>query len=323
MDSPTSQPRPAKTALSRVEHLPEPLRRGGALQAAAAEQFALKIPAEFASLINWENSEDPLLRQVLPSAQEAAPGGGTDPVGELSSRVAGGLVHKYGHRALLIASSACDIHCRYCFRRHFPYEQAPPSAGRWAEVASYLNQHPEVSELILSGGDPLTLSTRRLSSLTDSLTSVRHLRRLRIHSRTPLVRPQRVDEPLLQWLATLPWPVVLVLHCNHPGELGSGAAQALAELRRLGLTLLNQSVLLKGVNDCEQTLAELSETLFDQGVLPYYLHQMDPVQGASHFAVADQRARALVNALRNRLPGYLVPRLVSDPPASESKKILA
>ncbi|MEM6935366.1 MAG: EF-P beta-lysylation protein EpmB [Pseudomonadota bacterium] len=290
---------------------------------AAVEQFALKIPAEFASRINWAAATDPLLRQVLPDARESASAGATDPVGELSARVAGGLVHKYGHRALLITSSACDIHCRYCFRRHFPYEQTPPNADRWAEVASYLTEHPEVSELILSGGDPLTLSTRRLASLTGALTAVPQLRRLRIHSRTPLVRPQRIDAPLLRWLESLPWRTVLVLHCNHARELGQAGKEAITQLREAGLTLLNQSVLLAGVNDCDETLAELSETLFDHGVLPYYLHQMDPVQGADHFVVEDERAKALVSALRKRLPGYLVPRLVSDPPASDAKKILA
>ncbi len=249
--------------------------------------------------------------------------GNIDPVGELDARQAGGLVHKYAGRALLVATSSCDIHCRYCFRRHFPYADNAPPQQRWVEAVDYLAQHPEITEVILSGGDPLTLSNRRLAMLSKELERLPQLRRLRIHSRTPVVKPQRVDAALLQWLEDLPWPTSLVLHCNHANELSGDGVSALADLRKTGLTLLNQSVLLKGVNDNVDALSALSERLFAVGVLPYYLHLLDPVKGASHFAVPEDQATPLIDQLRNRLPGYLVPRLVCDPGGTPAKQVIA
>ncbi|MEM9532985.1 MAG: EF-P beta-lysylation protein EpmB [Pseudomonadota bacterium] len=312
----------ATTSLTRLAQLPERWRHGAAQQAAAA-QFPLRIPSTFANRIQWDDGDDPLLRQVLPTPEEMLPGGSEDPVGEQDRRVAGDLIHKYAGRALLVVTSSCDIHCRYCFRRHFPYEPAPGRETRWEAAVTYLTAHPEVSELILSGGDPLTLSNRRLARLLEQLVKVPHLKRLRVHSRTPTVKPGRVDNGLLAWFAKIPWPSTLVLHCNHPAELGPEAQSALKRLRALPITLLNQAVLLRGVNDDPKVLAELSESLFATGVLPYYLHQMDPVAGAGHFAVATDRARQLMDQLRERLPGYLVPRLVADPPGRPAKQVLA
>ncbi len=314
---------PNTVSLRRLSQLPSALQSEQSEQISAARQFPMRIPQGFAELIDWNDPLDPLLLQVLPDPRELSGSGSTDPVGELASRQAGGLVHKYSGRALLVTTSACDIHCRYCFRRHYPYEDAAPDHQRWVEAVNYLQDQPEVSELILSGGDPLTLSNRRLARLGDELKRLPQLRRLRIHTRTPLVKPQRVDEELLSWIAQSSWPVTLVLHCNHQNEISDAAQKAIGQLRRAGATLLNQSVLLAGVNDRLAVLKSLSEALFDAGVLPYYLHQLDPVQGADHFAVSEQRAIELIDALREQLPGYLVPRLVWDPAGSAAKQIIA
>ncbi|MFK7955714.1 MAG: EF-P beta-lysylation protein EpmB [Lysobacterales bacterium] len=310
-------------AIHQLSQLPEQVTTDDSRQQAAEKQFPVRIPDAFADLIDWNNPADPLLAQVLPDPREMTGPGSKDPVGELDARQAGGLVHKYAGRALLVVTSSCDIHCRYCFRRHFPYADEAPPQQRWVDAVDYLVEHPEVTEVILSGGDPLTLSNRRLQALGTELRRLPQLRRLRIHSRTPVVKPQRVDKPLLQWLSDLPWPTSLVLHCNHANELGSSATAALAELRSTGVSLLNQSVLLKGVNDDVQTLVALSENLFDIGVLPYYLHLLDPVQGAAHFALTQAQARPLIEQMRQRLPGYLVPRLVCDPGGTPSKQIIA
>lgn len=281
--------------------------------------FPVRIPPAFAELIDFDCSDDPLLRQVWPAADELrpAPGFDTDPVGEMDARQHGGVVHRYANRALLITTGACAINCRYCFRRHFPYGDSIP--GDWSEPVSWLQARPQVNELILSGGDPLMLPTKKLAQLTRALSEVGHLRRLRIHSRMPLVAPERVDEELLDWLNGLPWPVAFVIHCNHASEIGSHGGEVLQRLAKTVHSLMNQSVLLAGVNDSVETLCALSERLFDHRVLPYYLHQLDPVAGAAHFQVDDGRARELHRQLRLRLPGYLVPRLVRDQPGSGAK----
>lgn len=276
--------------------------------------FPLRVPAGFIARMRRGDAADPLLRQVLPLDAEyrAQPGFVFDAVGDGASRSARGVLHKYQGRALLLASGSCAIHCRYCFRRHFPYAEEPAAAAHWASTIDYLAQHGDVQEIILSGGDPLSLATGKLKELTERLRATAQIRRLRIHTRLPVVLPERVDAELLGWLSALPWRVVIVLHANHAQELDGSVAEACRQLGHCGALLLNQSVLLRGVNDHVDTLEALSERLFEIGVLPYYLHQLDRVHGAAHFEVDDPAARALVNALAARLPGFLVPRLVRE-----------
>lgn len=287
----------------------------------AAGLFPLRVPEPFLSRMRRGDPHDPLLRQVLPLDAEltAVPGFTTDPVGDRRAMVPGGVLHKYHGRALLIATGACAVHCRYCFRRHFPYQDANASAGAWLPALDYLQERNEISEVILSGGDPLSLSDRRLSELAGALGDVPHLRRLRLHSRLPVVIPQRVDASLLRWLTGSRLQPVLVIHANHAAELDDDVARALGALTTAGVSLLNQAVLMRGVNDEVETLAALSERLFELGVTPYYLHLLDRVQGAAHFEVPEARARQLHRALRDRLPGYLVPRLAREEAGAPAK----
>jgi EF-P beta-lysylation protein EpmB len=286
----------------------------GQLLPNAETGFAVRVPRGFAARMRRGDPEDPLLLQVLPRTQELddSPGYTADAVGDLNTRVGAGILHKYASRALLIATGSCAVHCRYCFRRHFPYAQETAAAAGWRQAVEHIRADASIEEVILSGGDPLSLATPKLAELTDALRAITHVRRLRIHTRLPIVLPERVDEELGQWLRGLPWPVAVVLHANHANEIDTPVASACARLREAGANLLNQSVLLRGVNDNVRNLADLSTRLFDTGVLPYYLHQLDHVAGAAHFAVDDERARALVDGLRERLSGYLVPRLVRE-----------
>jgi len=288
---------------------------------AATRQFPLRVPRSFVARMRMRDPRDPLLLQVLPDGAELIPHAGftTDPVGDLASRAAQGLLHKYHGRSLLIATGACAVHCRYCFRRHFPYGDESASPEGWKPALQYLEREPGVTEVILSGGDPLSLSDRRLSELTDALEAIPHITRLRIHTRQPVVLPERVDAGLTKWLAGVRLQKVVVLHVNHANEIDRAVASACRDLAASGATLLNQSVLLAGVNDSSDALAALSESLMAAGVLPYYLHVLDQVSGASHFAVADSVACRLLDELAGRLPGYLVPRLVREIPGGLSK----
>lgn len=297
----------------------------GRLSARARADFAFRVPRGFAAKMRHGDLDDPLLRQVLPLRDEEleTPGYGIDAVGDLAARAGPGILHKYRGRALLVATGACAINCRYCFRRHFPYGEETAAAGQWQAAVDYLAQDDSIHEVLLSGGDPLSLSTVKLKALTDALAGIPHLRRLRIHSRLPVVLPERVDAELTDWLASLPWPVTVVVHANHGQELCADVAAAMARLRAAGCTLLNQSVLLAGVNDDPDALCALSERLFECGVLPYYLHQLDRVQGAAHFAVEDARALAMHRELMRRLPGYLVPKLVREIPGEPHKTPMA
>lgn len=283
--------------------------------------FALRVPRGFVARMRRGDPADPLLLQVLPQAAELGevPGFTRDAVGDLGARAANGLLHKYDGRALLIATGSCAVHCRYCFRRHFPYAEETAAANRWQLALGHLRADASIGEVILSGGDPLSLSTPKLAELTQALTSIPHVRRLRIHTRLPVVLPERVDAEFGGWLAALPLQKVVVLHANHPQEIDPAVADACAALRAAGATVLNQAVLLRAVNDDADVLAALSERLFEAGVLPYYLHQLDRVAGAAHFEVPDDAALALVDALRTRLPGYLVPRLVREVAGAPSK----
>jgi len=283
--------------------------------------FPLRVPHAFVARMQAGDHNDPLLRQVLPVSAEANPADGfsRDPLAELDAMPVPGLLHKYRGRALLTVTGACAVHCRYCFRRHFPYSDANPAGTHWPAAIAWLREHTDIGELILSGGDPLSLTDRRLRTLTERLQQVPQLHTLRIHTRLPVVLPARVDTGLLDWLERLPWQVVIVIHCNHAQELDAEVHGALRALAGAGATLLNQSVLLRGVNDAADMLVALSRALFAAGVLPCYLHQLDRVQGAAHFAVSDTRALQLLRELRSALPGYLVPRLVREYPGAECK----
>ncbi len=280
----------------------------------AAARFGLRVPRAYLALMHRGDPADPLLRQVLPLEAETATvaGFGSDPVGDLAALQVPGLLSKYHGRALLMTTGACAVHCRYCFRREFPYDSGSLTPARLEQAVAALAAMPGIEEVILSGGDPLALPTARLARIGKALAALPGLNRLRIHTRTPVVLPARVDALLLDWLAGLPWRTVIVLHVNHPRELSPQVSTAVRDLAATGATLLNQSVLLAGVNDDEDTLCELSTALFEAGVLPYYLHLLDRVAGTAHFEVAERRAIELHAGLLRRLPGYLAPRLVRE-----------
>ena len=280
----------------------------------AAAQFPLRVPRGFVARMRHGDPRDPLLRQVLPVLDEdrVVPGFGLDAVGDAQARRGGGVIHKYNGRALLVATGSCAVHCRYCFRRHYPYAEDTAAAAGWRQAVALIRGDDSIHEVILSGGDPLSLADHKLAELTDALRGIPHLRRLRIHTRLPIVLPERVDAGLLAWLRGLPWPTTVVVHANHANEFDASVDAAMAALRDAGAALLNQAVLLRGVNDSVDALADLCERGFAAGVLPYYLHQLDRVAGAAHFEVDDAGALALHAALAARLPGYLVPRLVRE-----------
>lgn len=292
------------------------------LSAGAAAQFPLRVPRGFVARMRPGDPHDPLLRQVLPLDDELRPmpGFGLDAVGDGAAKAATGVIHKYRGRALLIATGSCAVHCRYCFRRHFPYADETAAAGQWREAVAAIRADASLDEVILSGGDPLSLSTAKLAELTAQLAGIAHVRRLRIHTRLPVVLPERVDAEFDAWVRALPWPVAVVIHANHAQEFDADVDAALARLRAAGVTVLNQAVLLRGVNNSVDALAALCERGYAAGALPYYLHQLDRVQGAAHFEVSDDEARALHRALIDRLPGYLVPKLVREVQGDGSKR---
>lgn len=290
----------------------------------AAAQFPLRVPRGFVARMRHGDPHDPLLRQVLPLDDELrpAPGYSLDAVGDAAARVGHGVIHKYAGRALLVATGSCAVHCRYCFRRHFPYAGETAAAGGWQEAVAAVRADPTITEVILSGGDPLSLSTPRLAELSGLLATIPHLRRLRIHTRLPIVLPERIDDDFVGWIARLPWPVAVVVHANHAREFDAAVDRAMSRLREAGASVLNQAVLLRGVNDSAEALATLCERGFEAGVLPYYLHQLDRVAGAAHFEVPDAEALALHRALVARLPGYLVPKLVREVAGDPAKHAL-
>jgi EF-P beta-lysylation protein EpmB len=292
--------------------------------AASAGRFPLRVPRGFVGRMRRGDPADPLLRQVLPVAAEDddVPGFTADPVGELAVVRGDGLLVKYHGRALLVVTGACAVHCRYCFRRHFPFDEQAPGEDGLKPALVAIAADPGVDEVILSGGDPLVLPDDRLARLAGRVAAIGHVRRLRIHTRLPVVLPERVDVALVGWLSGCPLPVVVVIHANHPNEIDGDVARALATLRASGAVLLNQTVLLAGVNDTADALAGLSQRLADCGVVPYYLHLLDRVAGAAHFEVAEARALEIMSTLRARLPGYLVPRLVREEPGASSKVVV-
>ncbi len=284
------------------------------LDAAHLRDFPLRVPRGYVARMRKGDPQDPLFLQVWPHAQEAepTPGYGTDAVGDLVKLKSGGVIHKYEGRALVITTGACAIHCRYCFRRHFPYSDALASRDQWRETLSVVAADSSIREVILSGGDPLALTDDKLATFVAGLEQIPTIERLRLHTRLPVVLPERVDERMLAWLRNTPLQKVVVIHANHPQEIDSSVRRACQDLRAAGATVLNQSVLLKGINNSADILAALSEALFHSGVLPYYLHEMDRVLGAGHFEVEGGESQTIMRELNTRLPGYLVPRLVRE-----------
>lgn len=276
--------------------------------------FPLRVPRGFVDCMQPGDPNDPLLRQVLPLQDErlASPGFLADPVGDLEAIAETGVLHKYHGRVLLITTGACAIHCRYCFRRNFPYGELQLSRHKLQQAINYIAQHNEISEVILSGGDPLLLSDDRLGELIDALTGILHVKRIRVHSRLPIVLPSRITDGLLQRFSISGKQLIMVLHANHAQELSHAVANACQKLKQAGFTLLNQSVLLRGVNDDADSLCTLSERLFELGALPYYLHLLDRAIGTAHFELPIDQARQIHHQMRRRLPGYLLPRLVQE-----------
>jgi len=276
--------------------------------------FACKVPKDYLEQIELSNPNDPLLKQVIPLQveNELAEGFSLDPVSDLEFNPTPSLIHKYQGRVLLIASPKCDIHCRYCFRRHFPYEQQT-NTRHWQTALEKIAEDQTIHEVILSGGDPMSLSEKSLVQLIDKIEAIPHIKTLRIHSRTPVVAPSKSPiKAFIHWAKNSRLNKVLVVHCNHANELSDKTAQLFSLYRNAGFHLLNQSVLLAGVNDQVSILEDLSHKLFSQGVLPYYLNQLDRVQGSAHFEVDQQKACELHLQLRARLSGYLLPKLVKD-----------
>lgn len=286
--------------------------------------FPLRVPRNFVDRMQAGNLHDPLLLQVLPQAQEALeqPGFVSDPLLEKDTSPSPGIIHKYHGRVLLMLTGACAIHCRYCFRRHFPYNQHRLNREDWQQSLDYLRHQHTINEVIYSGGDPLSLGDEHLHWLTTQIEAIRHIDTLRVHTRLPVVIPERIDETCLSWLDQRRLQVIVVIHCNHPNEINAAVANAVGRLRDRNILVLNQTVFLKNVNDNPDTLADLSRNLFKIGVLPYYLHILDRVAGAHHFLIDDLRAKQLHDKLKDKLPGYLVPKLVREIPELGSKQVL-
>ncbi len=288
---------------------------------AASKSFPLMVTESYLARMITGDVHDPLLRQVLPLGDESEVQAGfaTDALDETNAHIAPGLLQKYAGRALMIATGACAIHCRYCFRRHYPYGDEPRRIDDWEAAFVAIENDPSLKEIILSGGDPLMLTDERLATIIRRLESIPHVTRLRFHSRLPIVLPSRITTTFLEMLTSSRLTSIMVIHANHPNEISGDCQQALALLVQSGITTLNQSVLLRGVNDSVDALAELSERLIDVGVIPYYLHQLDQVKGVAHFEVTDDVALKIVKELRSRLPGYAVPQLVREIPGELSK----
>ena len=296
-----------------------------AIDPAALKQFPLRVPQSYINKMRHGDPEDPLLRQVFPLIDEAVNNQNfvTDPVGDQLAITSPGLLQKYNGRALLLTTGACAIHCRYCFRRHFPYNESNPLASQWQQTLSTLQQESDIDEVIISGGDPLALNDQKLAQMVSELEQIPHLKRLRIHTRLPIVLPERINDTLLDWISSTRFKVIMVIHANHSNELTPIEAKALQKLTKANVQLLNQSVLLKGINDSVTALAALSEKLIEMAVVPYYLHLLDPVAGASHFDVSEKEGINLIEQLRTKLSGYLVPRLVREQQGKTSKTIIS
>ncbi len=289
-----------------------------------AANFPLRVPLSFAKRMAKEDPYDPLLAQILPKMAERmiAKNFVSDPVNDLQNSPSPGLIHKYRSRVLLIAAGTCAVNCRYCFRREYPYADASLSASALAQAVRYLSTHPEINEVILSGGDPLALDNAKLARIADALLALPQIKRLRVHTRTPIVLPARIDTEFLRWVSSLKVPLVMVLHSNHANEWqDTSLLEAMRALKRADITLLNQAVLLRDVNDSANAQVALSEALFAAGVLPYYLNLLDPVAGSAHFEVSDAQAQQIYQQMATALPGFLLPKLVRDVSGTDAKQV--
>ncbi|NNH25848.1 EF-P beta-lysylation protein EpmB [Acinetobacter terrestris] len=304
--------------LETLQLSPDQLLSGAIL---ASEQFKLRVPRAFVEKMNIGDPLDPLLLQVLPHHLELEdhPGFVTDPLGEEQANQQPGVLHKYKSRFLLTLTGACAVHCRYCFRRHFPYQENLPKNEDWLNIKGYIESQPDINEVIFSGGDPLTLSNRKLKLWIDRLESLAQIKFLRIHSRVPIVIPNRVDEELVSLLKNSRLRIILVVHSNHAAELDDFTCTKLSLLVQQQITVLNQAVLLNGVNNSAQVLVDLSYRLFDAGVMPYYLHVLDKVKGAHHFDLSPEQINLIYKDVLESLPGYLVPKLVREIAGEKNK----
>ncbi|OAN16752.1 EF-P beta-lysylation protein EpmB [Photobacterium jeanii] len=295
---------------------PQPWQKG----LAAKKLFAQRVPMSFVERMEIGNPHDPLLRQVLPLEQEfeVHDGYSLDPLEEQNNATPG-LLHKYKNRVLMIVKGGCAVNCRYCFRRHFPYDENKGGKRQWQTSIDYIAAHPELNEVILSGGDPLMAKDHELAWLIQMIEQIPHIKRLRIHSRLPVVIPNRITDELCATLAESRLQCILITHINHANEISPALCEAMAKLKRANVTLFNQGVLLKGVNDSVTALVDLSEALFDAGIQPYYLHVLDKVQGAAHFMVDDNQAKQLMAGVMKEVSGYLVPKLTREIGGRSSK----
>jgi len=290
----------------------------------ALQQFPLRVTHSYLSRMKKGDPRDPLLLQILPHMAETQKilGYSSNPLQEKKFIPVPGLLHKYRTRVLWLTTSACAIHCRYCFRRAFPYDEHTLKQDEREAALSYIASHPEIYEVILSGGDPLAMKDDYLGNLIKQIARIEHITTIRLHTRFPIVLPDRITDTLLSALSATRLNVVMIVHCNHPQEIDDSVASALKKIQAKPIALLNQSVLLKDINDHAETLMQLSQELFRCGVLPYYLHLLDPIEGAAHFDISRTQAKILHQTLRDALPGYLVPRLVVEEPGKQSKTLL-
>lgn len=316
--------REAVTSVAKLLELLHLDKHPQAALALANSTFPVRVPMPFIRRMEVGNFDDPLLRQVLPVMAENHSSAGfvADPLREADYNPVPGIVHKYHGRVLLITTPVCAVNCRYCFRRHFPYGENNPGKRQWLQSLDYIRRDSSIREVILSGGDPLAADDQHLAWLVAEIRAIDHIKRLRVHSRLPVVIPSRIDEHCLHWLKTPGLATSMVLHINHGNEIDDQVAAAVNRLRAAGIAVLNQSVLLRGVNDDAQTLIALSEKLFAHGVLPYYLHTLDPVAGAEHFHTSAADARHLYREMQRQLPGYLLPKMVTDIPGEGAKVLL-
>lgn len=290
----------------------------------AIDQFPIRVPHAFANRIKRHDPDDPILRQVFPYIDEENEKNGfiKDPLSESGVQPVQGLLQKYKSRVLSITTGACAVHCRYCFRRHFPYQDSSASGKNWEYGLKYIKNDLSINEVILSGGDPLTLSDRRLTEIFSSLARIKHIKRIRIHTRLPVVLPARITTTLLKQITKNHQSLIFVIHSNHANELDNEVSHVIKLLQKFGILILNQSVLLKGVNDSVETLINLSERLIANNIVPYYLHLLDPVAGASHYNVTMERAQKLIQEMQASVSGYLIPRLVKEEIDATSKTLI-
>lgn len=291
----------------------------------AMESFRMLVPRPFVSRMEQGNPNDPLLKQVLADdiEMQPSPGYSKDPLDEGNHTPQKAIVHKYERRVLVITTGSCAVNCRYCFRRHFPYGDNQLAQKEWDSVFAYLEQHPEVNEVILSGGDPLMLKDSQLSKHIARFDALPQLTRLRIHTRLPIVIPSRINDELLDWVKASRLNIVMVLHSNHANEIDQTIAEKVTLLKQAGVTVLNQGVLLRGINDSVEAQVNLSEKLFAAGILPYYMFTFDPIEGGAHFDIDINEAQQLMGKVAQKLPGYLLPRLAKEIPGRPAKTVIA